>query len=276
MDHINHRLSNSHPVFAHDRVSSFFAILVAILSCCEQGCSSGDPEQAPSERQAFDPVKGNATTVSPLLAAVGGGNEALVRRLLESGAVPDQPTSARSTLIQAITSFGPGARPTFACNQPIVKLLLDHGADPNRPDPVLNSLPLLTAFDIGDVECARLIRAAGGKPDGREKGGRTLLMAATGAAARRHDTAILNIAISWGSGPNDQDQQGSTALHQAVMDNSADVAKALLERGADPCLRNSISQTPLDMAINLSRSRPLIEVLQAVKCAPITNPAANP
>jgi ankyrin repeat protein len=255
----------------HGRLPSSFAVLVAILSCCGQGCSSGDPEQV-----AFDPVKGNATTVSPLLAAVGTGNEALVRRLLESGAVPDQPTAARSTLIQAITSFGPGAKPTLACNQPIVKLLLDHGADPNRPDPVIDSLPLMTAFDIGDIECARLIRAAGGNPDGREKGGRTLLMAATGAAARRHDTAILDIAINWGSGPNDRDQHGGTALHQAVDDNSAEVAKALLEPGADPCLRNGISQTPLYMAINLSRSRPLIEVLEAVRCAPNVNPTAAP
>jgi hypothetical protein len=52
---------------------------------------------------------------------------------------------------------------------------------------VYSAMTGLTAFDIGDVACARLIRAAGGKPDGREKGGRTLLMAATGAAARRHE-----------------------------------------------------------------------------------------
>jgi ankyrin repeat protein len=220
-----------------------------------------------SETHASDTSKGNATTVSPLLAAVGAGDETLVRRLLEAGVVPDQPANARSTLIQAMTTLRVGPKPYLACNRAIVKLLLDHGADPNRPDPVIDSLPLLTAFDVGDMECARLIRMAGGNPGKPEKGGRTILMAAADAAARKHEIALIDNAISWGGNVNGQDQNGTTALHVAVDANSAEVAKALLERGADPCLRNGISQTPLHMAVNLHRSPDLIEILRkATQC----------
>lgn len=58
-----------------------------------------------------------------------------------------------------------------------------------------------------------------------------------------------------------------TALHEVVRIDSpridgADVANLLLQRGANPCLRNNIGQTPLDMAVNLGRGLRLRNLLQ--------------
>jgi ankyrin repeat protein len=210
----------------------------------------------------------SASSVTPLMIAVGGNDEARVRNLLASGANPDDPSGSRSPLILAITTFRPGEKPALVCNVGIVRALLEHGADPNRPDPATGTLPLLAAFDVGDMSCARIIRSAGGRAEGHDQSGRTILICAVGAASRSRNTQILDLAISWGSGPNERTGGGATALHEAVRVNSPEVARALLARGANPCIRNDLGQTPLDMANNLKRSPALIEVLRPVtRCA---------
>lgn len=202
--------------------------------------------------------------VTPLLAAVASGDEGRVRQLLKAGASPDDPAAGRSPLIQAITSFKPGVGSVLRCNVRLVKLLLTYGANPNRPDPRTGALPLLTAFDVGDMPCARVIKSAGGRTSAHDAGGRTLLMSAVGAAARSGDPKFLDLAIAWGSNPNEASSEGMTALHEAVRIDSAKVAEALLARGADPCIRNALGQTPLDMAMSLRRSEALIRVLRPV------------
>lgn len=205
------------------------------------------------------------------MAAVATGNESRVHELLKAGVNPNDPTGSRSPLILAIASFNPEVSSALTCNAKIVKLLLGYGADPNRPDPRIGALPLLTAFDVGDMQCARMIKAAGGQT-GAHANGRTLLMSAVGSAARHKDMSILDVAIGWGGSVNERSvapapDGGATALHEAVRINSAEVAKALLARAADPCIRNDIGQTPLDMAVNLKRSETLIRVLRsATRC----------
>jgi ankyrin repeat protein len=196
--------------------------------------------------------------VTPLLAAVGAGDIEQVRALLEHGANPDDPAAGRSPLIQAITL--PNGK-AMRCSLPIVHLLLDHGADPNRADPGIGSLPLLAAFANGDVECALALRDAGAPADSRDSGGHTILHSAVGAAARSGDMTILDTAIRWGIDKNDRAEDGYTALHEAVRVQSVEVIQALLNRGADPCIKNKIGQTPLAMAINLHRNRAIINAL---------------
>jgi ankyrin repeat protein len=250
-------------------LSCLFASAVATLSAPGTGCArtSQDTTSAPINSAAKPMSSADSSpgmTITPLLAAVGAGDEARVRELLGAGANPDDPSASRSPLVQAITTFNANRGANLTCNVGIVQVLLDHGADPNRADPRIGALPLLTAFDVGDLECARIIRKAGGRTDARDEGGRTILMSAVGAVARSRNTAALDVAISWGSNPNERAQDGSSALHEAVRVNNAEVAKALLDRGADPCIRNNIGQTPLDMAINLRRPEPLVEVLRHV------------
>lgn len=68
--------------------------------------------------------------ISPLLAAVNSGNTPRVRELLEAGAQPDALKVSRSPLVSAIHHIENGR---FVCSIDIVRMLLEHGADPNRP-----------------------------------------------------------------------------------------------------------------------------------------------
>jgi hypothetical protein len=236
--------------------------LIFVSGLCALGI--GLKEQNQAIGLAVSPPIQESTTVpkqwrvTPLLAAVGAGDIEQVKVLLEHGANPDDPAAGRSPLIQAITR--PNGK-AMRCSLPIVHLLLDHGADPNRADPGIGSLPLLTAFANGDVECALALREAGAPADSRDSGGHTILHSSVGAAARSGDMTILDAAIGWGIDKNDRAEDGYTALHEAVRVQSVEVIQALLNRGSDPCVKNKIGQTPLAMAINLHRDRAIINAL---------------
>jgi hypothetical protein len=111
---------------------------------------AGDAVQQESEAHA---AQNHAVT--PLLAAVASLDEVRVRTLLQAGANPDDPLAARSPLVQAITRFNPAKGRELFCSIGIVKALLDHGADPNRADPTIGSLPLEDAFGVGDLTSLR-------------------------------------------------------------------------------------------------------------------------
>lgn len=206
----------------------------------------------------------DSSGVTPLLAAAGAEDVEQVRALLRDGAKPDDPAARRSPLIQAITLR---AGRTLRCDLPIVRLLLEYGADPNRPDPEIGSLPLLTAFAVGDLECAKSLRDAGASVDSRDSSGYTILLSAIGNASRSGNMSIIDVALNWGSDKDAQSADGYTALHEAVRIQSAAVVRALLQRGFNPCVRNKIGQTPLAMAINLRRDPEMIRSLQDAKCA---------
>jgi ankyrin repeat protein len=216
--------------------------------------------QTPSAAAAKSPPVNNRR-VSPLLEAVGSADQARVAALLESGVKPDEPKDGRSALVQAVTSFD-GQR--LYCNVGIVKLLVAHGADPNRADPVIGARPLHTALEVGDSECARIVKNAGGRIDLYDDRGHTVLTAAAAAASRGGNVGLVDLVLGWGVDPSARDRDGSTALHQAVWDNSAHLVRQLLARGADTCLQNRFGQTPLEMAKNLHRSKELIELLVPV------------
>jgi uncharacterized protein len=241
-------------------------IFVSVLCTFEIGVTDGNhaaasPSALQSEESTSVPTQWKVT---PLLAAVGAGDVDRVRVLLEGGANPDDPSAGRSPLIQAITLRSGNA---MHCSLPIVRLLLDHGANPNRADPGIGSIPLLAAFANGDLECALALRKGGAPTDTRDSGGHTILSSAVGAASRSGDMTILDVAIDWGINKNHRSDDGFTALHEAVWIQSVEVVQALLSRGVDPCIKNNIGQTPLAMATSLNRSPAIIEALsRATHC----------
>ena len=60
-------------------------------------------------------------------------------------------------------------------------------------------------------------------------------------------TMLVDILLSYGAGIDIQDDEGWTALHQAAS-RHFEIIRLLLERGANPNLKNSDGHTPLDLA----------------------------
>ena len=56
------------------------------------------------------------------------------------------------------------------------------------------------------------------------------------------------------------DAQGNTLLHLAVQDRDIEIAKLLLEHGADPAVRNREGKTPLELASKWNK--PLLRLLR--------------
>jgi hypothetical protein len=66
------------------------------------------------------------------------------------------------------------------------------------------------------------------------------------AAATRGDIDLIRQRLDEGSDPDQRDERGATALHQAVAAQQLDAAAFLLAHGADPTVANNDGQRPLD------------------------------
>lgn len=130
----------------------------------------------------------------PLIQAAIVGSPEIVRLLVESGAdINQQQMNGESALANAanIASrehlqiaqylLAHGANPNtiahgkltplaVADNSAMVRLLLDHGADPNIPD-IDGNLPIRARIDNGDWESVSMLVAAGTNLDHRNKNG---------------------------------------------------------------------------------------------------------
>jgi ankyrin repeat protein len=148
----------------------------------------------------------------------------------------------------------------------IVRLLLDHGADPNAEDST-GEAPLQAASRYGYVECVEMLIAAGARldhcPPPQTSGYSETALCST---VRKHPE-IAKILLSHGANPNsasparrlplifaasdedkldilitlldagarinEQDTQGRSALHAAIDAGSIPLIKMLLQQGAD-------------------------------------------
>ncbi|XP_017057977.1 transient receptor potential channel pyrexia isoform X1 [Drosophila ficusphila] len=182
----------------------------------------------------------------------------------------------------------------FACyraNAPIAKMLLDHGADPNRWDAKKEVTPLHCAASSKSVECILLLlRRKANINIGIEK--RSALHYAIDVNA----VDCVEILLRYGADPNTPQVYTETPLHtasasgfancvQLLLNHNADVrsqfgegkvtalhlaaendyvecARLLLEHGAEVDCRNASHQTPLHLAC-LSQSIGTVDILIA-------------
>jgi len=200
-------------------------------------------------------------TSENLMRAVGAGDLEVVRSLVESGAdVNATDEHGSGTLLNfhpGITAYllSKGAAPNaqtnengasvlaglcFANQTECVRLLLAHGADPNRGRDESMETPLHHALAGGaDIEVIRLLIDAGANTNAKTKPG------------------IYSYNF-YGSTPT----RGETPLHRAAAFASVDVVQLLLQAGADRAMQDVHGETPHIWAGWHRQEKELVELLR--------------
>ena len=219
----------------------------------------------------------NDIGATPLWAAGLNGSVSVVTRLLDAGANPNAPLLSGETPLMAASRAGKagaveallakGANPNargprgqtalmWAVAQnhaDVVSLLLAKGADvhartetwnqmmavPPHGLPEYNRLiphgadtALMFAARVGDLQSARLLVEAGANVNDADAWG----VSATSLAAFSGFGEIARYLLEKGADPNNS-TPGFTALHCAIMRRDEQTVAALLARGADPNAR---------------------------------------
>jgi ankyrin repeat protein len=188
----------------------------------------------------------NAQGGTPLQWAVNGKHADVVRLLLANKANPNltlnekAPNSAGWTpLVTAISQD----------DVPMARLLLENGADPNafwsrNGDWTV----LMQAVQKGSLELVEALVAAGAEVNARS-GGNTRATALYFATSINptNAAAIVELLLKNKAEVNVADANGYTPLIQAVIKRNLDVAKLLVERGADVNAMTRDGESPLSL-----------------------------
>jgi len=217
-----------------------------------------------------DPNEARGAERTALMTAAADGHEAVVRLLLDHGASIEHPVDGNDA-----TALH------YAHGVPVVKMLLEAGADPNaathatRHGTRLNEAVSRDETEVARVllqagadpnlhvplrgarpEIARLLLEAGADPDARidsnswTADGQTLLM----AALRSEDPERAQFLIDAGADLTTSDAEGMTVLMYALRHGNDAVVDAALEAGADLTARTDDSLSVLTLAAGLGRT----------------------
>ena len=170
-----------------------------------------------------------------------------------------------------------------------VSRLLNEGANPNAKNPS-SWTPLHMAAYSGRLGAARALLEHGADVNARERQGFTPLHWCTYASALNPDARQLaELLLSHGADINARDTEGSTPLFWAVWIGNRDIARMLLDRGADPSLRGKGDLTPrevveryspADLTLFASRATqppaPTAPAVAVAEAPPTTDPPEPP
>ena len=120
--------------------------------------------------------------------------------------------------------------------------------------------PLHAAAERGDAaEVERLLNSGVNVDATPTFDGHTPLHIAVSFESQHHRECV-EILLSWQADVNAQYYNGSTPLHYAAADGSADSVHALLKRGADMSVQNTYGFTPLHYAAEKGR-KDIVDIL---------------
>ena len=178
----------------------------------------------------------NKYGITPLLQASRTGADAIVQALLRAGADPALAHPEGETALMAAS---------FAGSLNSVRLLIEANADVNAVDSYQKQTALMRAAAEGhaDVDPGIARRQSGSQSQGTRDvnleerkhadhatGGFTALM----FAARNGHEAAIRALIKGGADPKLTNGDGATATAIAIVNDRFDLAKTLLDLGADP------------------------------------------
>jgi len=143
---------------------------------------------------------------------------------------------------------------------PLVKLLLEKGADVNTKNKV-NWTPLHEAAQTkvekvlgGRTEIVKLLLENGADVNAKDKWGATPLH----AAALEDHAEIAKLLIDSGTDLNAQDKDGETPLYKAAIVGNTETVKILLEKGADINAKDVRGKKPIDAIIVNSEAKEML------------------
>lgn len=177
----------------------------------------------------------NRYGVTPLLQASRNGDADVMKVLLDAGANPTRWHPEGETPLMAASRTG---------KVDAVKLLLARGSFVNAVDPVEEQTALMWASAEGHVEVVKTLLAAGADPNlkahvsqltqrknsDHASGGFTALM----FAARNGHSGVVKSLMAGKADPKLTNADGATATVIAIVNDRFDLAKELLDLGADP------------------------------------------
>ena len=176
------------------------------------------------------------------------------------GGRPDRPSLDNTTsvkMIEILLDAGANPNAQLKLFPPYRAVGPDRGADMML---TMGSTPLLRAAKAGDVAAVRLLLDHGANPNLPNIQGITPLMAAAGLGSNEIDTrgrfktqpdqvASIDLLVKAGADVNAQDRNGQTALHGAALFGYNDVVKDLVAQHADVNAKDKKGMTPLDSAM---------------------------
>ena len=180
-----------------------------------------------------DPNSRDNNKETPLHQLLEGEYLEVARVLLEHGADPNSQNSNKETPLHRASQRG---------HLEIARVLLDHRADPNSLD-FINETPLHRASQYGYPEVTRVLLERGADSNGNPVSNvlrRTSEHRRPGVARIAHTSALRD--------------PRSTPLHLASQSGSLEVARLLLDNGADVNARNGGNKRPLDVALSVEMS----------------------
>ncbi|KAL7814629.1 ankyrin repeat-containing domain protein [Trichoderma aethiopicum] len=178
---------------------------------------------------------------SPLVAAIDDGYEKCVRLLLDKGADPNLPgPSPLGTALRYAAVKG---------HLNICKMLIDSGADPNSPliePPIL--IQVITDYEAseGQMEIFDFLIEHNAHVDTADVSGTPVLIHACNSSRKMEFTERL---LDHGADVNLRDGQAQSALYVATRDSEGELARLLVERGADVNALSLDNLTPLYYAV---------------------------
>ena len=213
---------------------------------------SGKPEVVSDLLAAgvpFDPD--NKAAAMTLMHAGLRGDTSMLQALLEAGASKNS-----KALDGALFAAASAGRPEA------VRLLIANGASPNSDNPQGRTL-LMAAAGSGVPGVVQDVLSSNPDVNGRGAQGRTALMEAVGQW--HYDTErkevnraeVVRILLERGADPNLQDDRGNTALIECAWD--ADAALALIKHGANVNTQNADGLTALINSVSPDVARVLVD-----------------
>ncbi len=224
-------------------------------------------------------------STTALMIAIINGHYDTAELLAEKGADPNiTDTTGTAALYAAVDMntlgevYGHPARPNSskATALDLMKVLLEHGADPNArlksttlqrahtPGEFLlgeGTTPLMRAAKNGDTPTLRLLLSHGADFNARQKNGTTALMFAsgqgygTGTFAKDYATVdelleSIKVLVAAGADVNAVNEAGDTPLHFGAQ-ASDDIVKFLVASGAKLDVKDKQGRTPVEMALGI-------------------------